>query len=535
MKSEVPQERDFETNLEEKVERYKRKERFKRYWLIPLFLVAQCQPCCKREHTPTNETETNLEEKVERGKRNEKLKRYWFIPLFRQSCCKWEHTKKFIYRFSKWILIILQLIILLVFTVDILIYRPVLFFHILTNGFNVSQIQNVSETSSTSRLYHEYEDYFLFVWDYVYGLIAFCSTFFLFYYTWLKPDEHVSMPELIRNIIENKGKLYEYKNRVEKSRRDSLLGNEKEKLAFQKLNSSHYRSRIFGKFGWTIVHLIVFVMSFLLVIYWIFVNLYVWMKDINSHSLLKQLKEESDLLFIFMIFDSFYWHLAPVLVCFLVRASCIDLTSKLNRLGYEFANSVQGNSKNGDSLITQNVAIQTMDDPGDNGTRFKLWSRFYLLLKQVETVSSKYCWIAAINSVVLVFGVVGLTVKYIMDDNEKMLDFLEHDTIDAVRLITWYVLHLISVWLMVDSMADLNLNLDEFSDQIFIILAKEEIELTKEMQAELNICSKTKIRFMMNFFGVVTTSTSNLLVAFGGATIAIFLTEGIQIVLNHLK
>ena len=487
--------------MKEEVDRYKKREWYKRCWLIHLFNVVQCQPCCNWEHTPTNETETN-------------------------------RCRKFIYRFSRWILIILQLIILLVFTVDILIYRPVLFFHILTNGFNVSQIQNVSETSSTSRLYHEYEDYFLFVWDYVYGLIALCSTFFLFYYTWLKPNEHVSMPGLIRNIIENKGKLYECKNRVEKSRKVSLLRNDKEKFAFQKLNSSHYRSKMFRKFGWTIVHLIVFVLSILLVIYWIIVNLYVWMKNINSHSLLKQ---DSDLLFIFMIFDSFYWHLAPVLVCFLIRASCIDLSSELNRLEYEFADSLQENSKNSDSLIIQNVAIQTIDNPGSNGASFDLCSKFYLILEQVAMISRKYCWIAAINSVVLVFGVVGLTVKYIMDDNEKMVDFLEQDTIDAVRLITWYVLHLISVWLMVDSMADLNLNLDEFSDQIFIILAKEKIRLTKEIKDDLNICSKTKIRFMMNFFGVVTTSTSNALVAFGGATIAIFLTEGIQIVLSHLK
>ena len=531
---------NFEQTLDESVKKYEAIEDHKRSWLTPLFLLAQCQLCTWGQDL----SDINSEERAG-------WKKF--------TCCISVAILNSLGAF-------LQITILLVFLIDILFYRPVLFIYILTDNFdNFSDNENgYVRISPASRLYHEYEDYFLFVWDYIYGLIALCSTFFLFYYSWVKRDDHKPISRLVRDIVRNKVSSYKYKLRIN-GLKDSPT------FSYKKfIKSSEYRSEFSRRFGWSLLHLIVIILSVVLVIYWIVVNIYVWMENTQSYSLLTQ---NSDLLFIFMIFDSFYWHLAPVLVCFFIRMSCIELTSKLNKLVYKFAwsclpfrNSIIMENRSQemmplrqDQASTRNPSpassrlsptTQTLDslergeiqEAGNvlpeqeviaKSPPFELWSEFYFVLNRVAKVANKFRWIAAINSVVLIFGVVGLSVKFIMSDNNKMVDFLAHDTTDAVRLIMWYTLHLISVWLMVDSMARLNLTLDTFTDDILVILAEKKIELTKEIRDELNICGKSKIRFTMNSFGTVTTSTANVILAFGGTTLGIFLTEAIQLALHN--
>ena len=316
-------------------------------------------------------------------------------------------------------------------------------------------------------------------------------------------------------------------------------------------------STFFNKFGWSLVNLVMIVLSVLLIVYWIIVNAYVWMTNESSYDPFTQ---DSDLLFIIMIFDCIYWHLAPVLVCFLIRASCIELTTQLQNLVYIFAWNCLPfrNATNSIFLPQEMVALNNpQEDPRNlspfsanadqinkvfvnensrvGSQTFELWAEYYSVVSKVVKLANKFNWIAAVNSIGLIFGVVGLSVMYIMKSQTTIDDLLQGDSLDAIRLITWYIINLISVWLMIHSMVALNLTLDNFSDEILMILAEKKIILTNEIKEELSICSKSHQRFTLTLFGTITPSTSNVILASGGTTLCIFLTYGIKLAINKFQ
>ena len=444
----------YDQELNKSVRRYEENESRKTYWLIPFFHLLTCRLCT------------------------------WGYNLSDMNMDEWSCWRKYLCFCIVGLLSLLggflQLLIFLIYLLDILVYRPVLFIFILTNKLNLTD-DNTHFDSASSRLYHEYENYFIFAWDYIYGLIGLLSTFFLFYYSWIKRGDTKTVSKLFNDIIRNKVSIYKYKQRVYGLRDDSF--------SFRKFVLSwDRRSLFFNKFGWSLVHLLVIVLSVLLVVYWIIVNVYVWMSNKSSY---QPFTQDSDLLFILMIFDCIYWHLAPVLVCFLIRASCTELTTKLHKLVYKFAwtclpftnatnsiflpqemvtfNRPQETPRNLSPLSANadeinNVLIDNANgfvnenleanQAGRAGAQsFELWVEYYSVLRKVSRLADKFNWISAVNSIGLIFVVVGLSVMYITKSHTTVNDFFQGDILDAIRLITWYFLNLISVWLMINSMS----------------------------------------------------------------------------------
>ena len=509
---------NYNQELNSSLESYKKSESRKTSWLIPFFHLLTCRLCT------------------------------WGYSLSDVNTEGWSECQKYACFLLIGLLsilgVIFQVLIFLVYLLDML-YRPVLFLVTLTEfKFNDS---NPHSNSPSDRLYHEYENYFIFAWDYIYGLIGLFSTFFLFWYSWVKTSDSKTIAKLFEDIIRNKVSVYKYKLKVYGLRNDNF--------SFRKfLLSCELESTFLNKFGWSLVNILVIVLSVLLVVYWIIVNAYVWMTNEVSY---RPFTQDSDLLFILMIFDCIYWHLAPVLVCFLIRASCIELTTKLQKLIYKFAwtclplsnatatNSIfipqemvplvnsQENQNADGAFVNENLEANQAERSALRS--FELWSEYYSVLRKVSDVANKFNWIAAINSIGLIFGVVGLSVMYIMKSQTTINDFFQNDVIDAIRLITWYIINLISVWLMMNSMAALNTKLDNFSDEILMILAEKRIILNRTIKKELSVCSKSHQKFTLTLFGTITPSTSNAILASGGTTLCIFLTYGIKLVINNFK
>ena len=72
------------------------------------------------------------------------------------------------------------------------------------NGSNSSTITALIFPDSRDEKYHEFQNWFLFIWDYMYGLIGLYSTVFLFIHAWSNEAEFPGIFKLIDNITKNK-------------------------------------------------------------------------------------------------------------------------------------------------------------------------------------------------------------------------------------------------------------------------------------------------------------------------------------------
>ena len=197
----------------------------------------------------------------------------------------------------------------------------------------------------------------------------------------------------------------------------------------------------------------------------------------------------------------------------------MEITTRLDKLRYEFAHGVQNET-------------ERMEYPVG-----KLWYKFYKRIKRVKSISMKYRRISAINIIVLIFAIVGLSVRYINKDVISIDQFIEYDWLDFIRFFTWYSVHLLSVWFMIDAMSTLNETIDYFSDEIFLLLSckcKERNlhEIHENVKTQLDICNKSKQRFIIDLFGVVTPTTVHFVIGFGFSTIVIFISEALKILIE---
>ena len=470
------------------------------------------------------------EEKVRRV--GETIKIIWFSPIFdfasfrlypyvkdyvsfKENCLKSAISVLIV--IAIFFCIFLQIIMLLAFLADI-VYRPLLFISIHSNitffsddHFN-RKWSDITVITSSSRLYHMYEDWFLFAWDYLYGIIGFYSTVFLFMNAW-NVDNFPGIIKLIAKIVENR--VYVHKIKKMKGKED--YNSCKRFLRFISCSDNQMQSCL-TKLGWGISHFLIILLSVFVVVYWIVVNAINWIHNSQSNQFLTQ---ASTISFALMIFDSIHWHLSPVIVCFLIRISCMEITTKLIKIRFQYTKLIIDMEKG-------------VENPDKN--TFVLWEEYFTLINKASAISKKYQRISAINIIVLVFSVVGISIHYLSNRIDMIDNFIQYDWIDSIRFLVWYCIHIFSVWSMVNEMATLNLALDNLTDEILIILALEgKITVNKEIKTQLKLCRNTTMRFSIDFFGVVTSMTAHLIIAFGSATIGIFCTESLKILVEQIK
>ena len=461
----------------------------------------------------------------------EKVKRIWFSPIldlaslrvypyakdhlsFKNGC--FYSTCSVLFVIGICFCVILQILMLLAFIAD-MVYRPLLFISIHSNisffpdNHNSSKLSSIIQVTSSSRLYHMYEDWFLFAWDYLYGIIGLYSTVFLFMNAWnVDENNFPGIIKLINEIVENNVYVHKIKRKKHYSRCEQFQ-------RFLSCSDNKMQSCL-TKLGWGISHFLVIILSVVLVIYWIAVNAINWYYNSEPNEFLTQ---ASSISLALMIFDSIHWHLAPVIVCFLVRISCMEITTKLNKIRYQYAKLV---------IDLDSGAANP------NISSFVLWKDYFKLIEKVSAVSKKYRRISAINITVLIFSVVGISVHYFENRIDLIDEFIQYDWIDSIRFLTWYCVHLFSVWAMVNEIATLNLALDHLPDEILVILATNgKIQMNEDIKMQLDLCKNSLKRFSIDFFGVVTPMTVHLIIAFGSATIAIFFTESLKIVIEKIK
>ena len=463
----------------------------------------------------------------------EKIRRIWFSPIldlaslrlypyvkdhisFRDNYLKSIYSVLIVIAICA--CIFLQLVMLLAYAAD-MVYRPLLFISIHSNvtffpeSHNSSQWSRITVTTSSNRLYHMYEDWFLFAWDYLYGMIGLYSTVFLFMNAWnVDAEDFPGILKLINEIVKNKISVHNMRKPEEKY----YTCCERFHI-FISCSNSQMQSWL-TKLGWGISHFLIIVLCVFLVVYWITVNSINWFHNSQPNQFLTQ---ASSLSLALMIFDSIHWHLAPVIVCFLIRISCMEITTKLITLRYQF---------------TKLVMDLERGEPNPDRNNFVLWREYYRLVKKTSAISKKYRRISAINIVVLIFSVVGISIHYLNNRIDLIDDFIEYDLIDGVRFVIWYCVHLFSVWAMVNEMAKLNLTLDHLPDEILVILATEgKITMDKEIKMQLKLCTNSSMRFSIDFFGVVNSTTVQMIVAFGSTTIGLFFTESLKILIENIK
>ena len=398
--------------------------------------------------------------------------------------------------------ILSQILMFLAYLTD-MVFRPLLFIKKNSPGYNYAS----NSTSLTTLIFptsknqnsQEFEKWFLFIWDYIYGLIGLYSTIFLFIHAWNNEVEFPGIFKLINNITRNK-------SAIKKIQPDQPINNAFTRFVTCITCSNNQMQMFLDKIGWGLSHLCVILLSISLVVYWIVVNAIGSTLNSGSQNILSQ---DSDLALILAIIDCFHWHLSPVIVCFLIRISCIEITTSLDKLRFEFAY-------------------------GENPVG-ELWSKFYSEIERIKSISMKYSRISAINISVLIFAIVGLSLRYIDKDILSIDQFIMYDWLDFIRFFTWYSVHLLSVCLMIDAMSTLNRTVDYFSDEILIILACKckMREINEDVKTQLDICSKSKQRFSIDLFGVVTPTTLHSVIGFGSATIVIFISEALKVIIEH--
>ena len=518
---------------------------------------------------PGDEKEDSAETTTSRRNYWEIVKRIWFDPVLscaQLNCGRWGEfkfngiTKESIISFFKILLIIicilLQVLFFIAFIMD-MIYRPLLFIRIHTGILNVTDPENKPNISlislvivtSPERLYHQYENWFLFTWDYLYGLIALYSTAFLFITSW---NVHYHGHDGFRKLISN---ISEFKEDIQNAERDFReIKGEKEKptcseqfISFISFSDKRVQ-KLYSQFRWGIAHLFVIVSSCLLVVYWIIINVIGWFLNSQSSNFVTQ---DSNIALVLMILDSFHWHIAPVIVCFLIRIACMEVTTHLDKLCYEYVQKVicskderlNVQQQQGDppvAVVHSNVLedaseIQPVFQVHQPRQPIELWKDFYQRIKRVSAITNQYQRISSINITILIFSVVRISVHYITEDTTIIDGFLSHDWIDLSRFILWYLVHLVSVWFMVDAMATLNYKLDHFTDDIMVLFSDlESPTIPDDIQKQLDLCRHSKTRFSMSFFGVVTRGTVTSVIGFGAGTIMVFLVEAMKLALYNV-
>ena len=456
----------------------------------------------------------------------ENAKRIWFVPIldfasfrlypylekrikFREGCIK--STCSLILVLLLFVCFLLQTGMLFAYVTD-MVFRLLLFMR-MNSGYNASNSSTITSLilpgiSSRDEKYHEFQNWFLFIWDYMYGLIGLYSTVFLFLHAWNKGDEFPGIFELIQNITKHKREI----RIIQPTQRGNIT-----RFMTCITCSNNQMQTYLDKIGWGISHFCIILLSLSLVVYWVLLNAIGSTVNDDSKSLLSQ---DSDLALTLAIFDCFHWHLSPVIVCFLIRISCMEITTTLDKLRYEFAIGVR------------NVAEGMEEYPVG-----KLWSKFYSEIERVNSISMKYRRISAINIIVLIFAVVGLSLRYINKDVVSIDQFITYDWLDFIRFFTWYFVHLLSVWFMIDAMSTLNQTVDYFSDDIFLLLACKSkfkvVNINEDVKTQLDICNKSKQRFSIDLFGDVTPTTVHLVIGFGSATTVIFISEALKILIEN--
>ena len=484
--------------------------------------------------TPARNDLQPVRKKEKARKVVETIKRIWFCPIFDLASFRlYPYVKDYLsfkencFKSALSVLIViticfcifLQILMFLAFIAD-MVYRPLLFISIHSNitffpdNHNSSQWSEITVITSSSRLYHMYEDWFLFAWDYLYGIIGLYSTVFLFMNAWnVDAENFPGILKLIAKIVENKVDVHKMKKVKDKE-------DYKNCERFQRFIScsDNQMQSCLTKLGWGIFHFLIILLSVLVVVYWMVVNAINWIHNSQPNQLLTQ---ASTISFALMIFDSIHWHLAPVIVCFLIRISCMEITTKLIKIRFQYTKLILDLEKGVENL--------------DKNT-FVLWKEYFTLIEKASAISKKYRRISAINIIVLVFSVVGISIHYLNNRIDVIDNFIQYDWIDSIRFLVWYCIHLFSVWSMVNEMATLNLALDHLPDEIMIVLAsKGKITVEKEIKTQLKLCRNTTMRFSIDFFGVVTSMTAHLIIAFGSATIGIFCTESLKILIEKIK
>ena len=407
--------------------------------------------------------------------------------------------------------ILSQILMFLAYLTD-MIYRPLLFIKIHSAGYN--HLSN--STSLTALIFptfenqnsQEFKNWFLFIWDYLYGLIGLYSTVFLFIFAWNNEEKFPGIFKLINKITKNK-------KAIRKIQPVQLENNAFRRFVTCITCSNNQMQRYLDKVGWGISHLCIILLSIALVVYWVVINAIGSTLNNESKSLLSQ---DSKLALVLAISDCFHWHLSPVIVCFLIRISCIEITSSLDKLRFEFAFGIG------------NVAEGMSKFPVE-----ELWSKFYSEIERVKSSSMKYRTISAINIIVLVFAIVGLSMSYFNKDIISIDQFIMYDWLDFIRFFTWYTVHLLSVWFMIAAMSELNQTIDYFSDEIFLILAcKCRIHnIGENVKIQLDMCNRSKQRFSVDFFGVVTPTIVHFVIGLGSTTIVIFISEALKILIEN--
>ena len=405
--------------------------------------------------------------------------------------------------------ILLQILMFLAYLTD-MVFRPLLFIKMnkgYYNGSNSSTITALIFPDSRDEKYHEFQNWFLFIWNYMYGLIGLYSTVFLFIHAWSNEAEFPGIFKLIDNITKNKRTIRKIQLQLQA---DQPRTNTFTRFMKCITCSNNQMQMYLDKVGCGFSHFCIVLLSISLVVYWVVLNAISFTLNDDSNSLLSQ---DSDLALVLAMFDCVHWHLSPVIVCFLTRISCLEITTSLNKLRFEFASEVGG--------IEERIG-----DP--------LWIEFYKKIKKVKSISMKYRRISAINIIVLIFAIVGLSMRYFNKDIISIDRFILYDWLDFIRFFTWYSVHLLSVWFMIDAMSTLNQTVDYFSDEIFLILAcKFKIQdIDENVKTQLYICNRSKQRFNIDLFGVVTPTTVHFVIGFGSATLLIFISEALKILIE---
>ena len=469
---------------------------------------------------------------------SEFVKRGWFIPIF--LCASFrlfkyhpEHVvlnqgrKKALRSIVVVLLIIVsiifQLLFFSIFFVDLCIYRPILFIKIQTEmkGTGVTHQTNSNHSffpslSPSTRLFREYEDWFLFIWDYLYGLVGLYSTAFLFLHSWTLPtDDYPGIVNLIRNIMKNKVEMFAPNSHINRISPVCLFRGLYKFVSCSDNRTEKCISTLFSGIAYSFV----IVSSLILVVYWITLNVIGRYFNTESEDSLSQ---DSNVFLLFIFIDTFHWHLAPVVICFLIRFSCMEMYTAIDKLRFTYVRKLIRHANNRESSVLE----PSVD----------LWREFYTILNRVSIISLRYGRICAININVLIFSVLAISLHYIDQQIVTIDRFIKYDWVDASRFLVWYLVHWISVWFMVDAMATLNSTIRLFPDEILISFAKySSIELSNEIQNQLNLCRQTQKRFCIHFFGAVNRATVHVILASGGATLLIFGFEALKILFKIIK
>ncbi|KAI6647557.1 hypothetical protein LOD99_8734 [Oopsacas minuta] len=479
------------------------------------------------------------------GRRIEGAKIFWFVPVLDLASCRmypyisgcvtfnegsYKSIRSIVLIMILCSCVLLQFLMFSAFLAD-LIFRPLLFIKIHTgmypNQTHAGEYPNQTDNSLTSlvfttnsqRYYHEYEDWFLFIWDYLYGLIGLYSTVFIFIHSWNNEAEFQGIVTLIKKIRQNKMEIRKEKSQLINVTKDEEGRGRRKRMDTERLHmcitcSDNRMQSFIDNIGWGLFHLCIIILSISLVVYWIVVNAIGCYANTNSTNLLTQ---DSDLALLLSIIDSIHWHLSPVIVCFIIRISCMEITTSLDCLCYAYASG----------LIRE----------GRNEVK-NLQRKYYQLISKVNAICMKYRRISAINITVLVFAAVGICLRYIDSDKIVSIDeFIMYDWLDFIRFSTWYLVHFLSVWLMVDAMSTLNKTLDNFSNEILLILAinKKQVNINEDIKKQLELCEMNNHRLSMDLFGIVTPSTVHLIIGFGSTTILIFVNEVTKVILEKIR